>query len=224
MRRLAALALLLAFSRAFAGPSGAGDDAAMPTGFPGAFLGSVSLALADDPEYGSRLLDALDAHLRAVGVMTSRREVDDYLEQSAAGSEDVKVLRAALGREPLDAAKASALLLADALARPRQCREVLDGLDALKSGIGRQAASMMRAARGAGDKKLFASLRAAGALRREERPRPYIRAERLSLLFDEESAVGRDGVVLQDPAAPAAGDAAAPAVRARGADPASPAR
>ena len=92
MRSALALAFVLA-SRAFAGPSGAGDpQAASATGYPGAYLGSIKLALADEARYGSRLLDALDTHLQAVCVMTSQREVSGYLEQSA-GSDGVASLR-----------------------------------------------------------------------------------------------------------------------------------
>ncbi len=87
MRSALALAVLLAASRVLAGPSGAEDPhAASATGFPGAYLGTFSLSLKADPRYGSRLLDALDEHLQAVGVMTHPREVADYLEQSAGGA------------------------------------------------------------------------------------------------------------------------------------------
>jgi len=219
--RLALLLSLVVTARAFAGPVGAADPQnSSPTGFPGAYLGSAALALADDPTYGSRLLDAFDTHLQAVSVMTSPQEVYVYLEQSAAGSEDVKTLRAALGREPLDTVKASALLLADALTRPAQCREVLDELEGLKPGVGKHAASLMRGARGAGDKRIFAALHeAGGALRRGEKPRPYMRVRRLGLIFDDASSSGREGLVLDEPVPDAA-----PAPRPRASDLARPAR
>ena len=213
MRPALAFAVVIAASRAFAGPSGAGDPhAASATGFPGAYLGTVSLSLGADPRYGSRLLDALDTHLQAVGVMTGPQEVADYLEQSAGGSEGVKSLRGALGREPLDTMKAAALLLADALSRPEQFREVLDGLESLKHGAGRHAAELLRGARGVGDKRLFAALHGVGGRKRGEKTASYLADGRLTLLFDGESTDGRDGVVLDAPAAetPDAGSGARP--------------
>ncbi|HEX4046829.1 MAG TPA: hypothetical protein VH309_03295 [Elusimicrobiota bacterium] len=219
MRLALAAALAFAGARALAGPVGAGDpNAAAATGFPGAYLGSFSLALQADPRYGSRLLDALDEHLQAVGVMTGPREVADYLEQSAGGSDGPQSLRGELGREPLNTEKAAALLLAEALSRPRQFREVLDGLESLESGAGRHAAGLLRRARGAGDKRLIAALRAAGGrLRPGEPPRPYYDGGRLAFLFDDESNAGPDGVVLDAPAAaPApAGPDVGPAGRPR---------
>ena len=201
MRRALAFAVVLAAARSFAGPIGAEDPHAVSaTGFPGAFLGTVALSLRADPRYGSRLLDALEEHLQAVGVMNGPQEVAAYLEQSAGGSEGVKSLRPALGREPMDTAKAAALLLADALARPEQFREVLDGLESLKHGIGRHAAELLRGARGAGDKRLIARLRAAPERKRGQKISSYIAEGRLTALFDDESTDGRDGVVLDAPA------------------------
>lgn len=209
MRAALALTFLLA-SRALAGPIGADDPhAASPTGFPGVYLGSVQLALADQARYGSRLLDALDTHLQAVCVMTSATEVAGYLEQSA-GSEGVDSLRRALGREELDPLKAGALLLADALARPEQFREVLEGLESLQPGVGKHAAELLRKARGTGQKKLLAALRSAPTRHtRGEPEEPYYSGGRLAVLFDAASVDGPDGVVLAAP------DAAPPAVETR---------
>jgi hypothetical protein len=197
---VSALAFALLSSRAFAGPIGAVDPhAASATGFPGVYLGSVQLALADEARYGSRLLDALDTHLQAVCVMTSQREVAGYLEQSA-GSEGVASLRHALGREALDPTKAAALLLADALARPLQFREVVQGLESLQPGAGKHAAGLLRGAKGTGDKKLLAALRAAGDRPSDDREEAaYYSGGRLSVLFDAASIEGREGVVLAEP-------------------------
>lgn len=196
MRSALVLAFVLA-SRAFAGPSGADDPhAASPTGFPGAYLGSVQLALNDEARYGSRLLDALDEHLQAVCVMTSRREVAGYLEQSA-GSDGVASLRQALGREALDPLKAAALLLADALARPEQFREVLEGLESEQPGVGKQAAKLLEAAKGTGQKELLAALRDAPKRhRRGQEETPYYDGGRIAELFDADSVDGPDGLVL----------------------------
>jgi hypothetical protein len=211
MRRALVLSAVLAAAPAFAGPSGAGDpQAASATGFPGAYLGTIERSLRADPRYGSRLLDALDEHLQAVGVMTGPREVADYLEQSAGGSEGVESLRPALGREPLDTMKAAGLLLAEALSRPEQFREVLEGLESLKHGVGRHAAELLRGARGAGDKRLFAALHAAVARKPGEKQPSYIAEGRITRLFDAKSIDGRDGVVLETPDASDEGHAPRP--------------
>ena len=201
MRRTLALASLLVASSSSAGPIGAGDpQAAQATGFPRAFLGTASLSLSGNPEYGGNLLDALAAHLKALAIMTSPREVAAYLEQSAIGGGELEDLRAALGPRALDAPKAAALLLADALARPDQFREILDGLERLQRGLGRRAASILRGVKGSGSPRLLEALRNAGA----RKPHPtlpiYGHDGRLDLLFDGNSIEGRDGVVLDVPA------------------------
>ncbi|MFI5362867.1 MAG: hypothetical protein ACHQ49_12920 [Elusimicrobiota bacterium] len=228
MRRMLAFAAALAAVRAFAGPIGAGDPHAVSaTGFPGAFLETIALASTADARYGTLLLDAFDMHLQAVGVMTGPVEVGVYLEQSAGGSEGVRSLRAALGRRPLEPTKAAALLLAEALARPDQFRELLDGLESRHHGLGRHAGELLRRARGAGDKTLIASLREAGTPPKtppvpeaRENLGPYLREGRLTRLFDLPSSEGRDGIRLEEPAA----DAPAPVARPRGADVSLPAR
>ena len=199
MRPALALVVLLA-SGAFAGPSGAGDPhAASATGYPGVYLGSVSLALADEARYGSRLLDGLDIHLRAVCVMTSQREVAGYLEMSA-GADGVASLHHALGRETLDPTKASALLLAEALSRPEQFRQVLDGLESRQPGIGIHAAKLLQGAKGTGAKKLLAALRDAPKRhRRGDDEEPYYSGGKLAELFDAASTEGPEGLVLADP-------------------------
>ncbi len=227
MRRSLALGILLAASRAVAGPIGGVDPhAAAPTGFPGAYLGTVSLSLSADPLYGSRLLDALDTHLQAVSVMTSPPEVAAYLEQSATGGGDMEGLRAALGREALDPPKASALLLANALSRPEQFREVLDGLERMKPGLGRNAARLLREAKVTGSLPLLEALRAAGAREPQAVPLTYGSDGRLDALFDGASRDGRDGVVLAapEPVAEAAAVGFGPDGRPRPAGLARPAR
>jgi hypothetical protein len=201
MKPALALAFLLA-SRAFAGPSGAGDPhAASATGYPGAYLGSIQLALNDEARYGSRLLDALDEHLQALCVMTSQREVAGYLEMSA-GSDGVASLRHVLGREMLDPTKAAALLLAEALSRPEQFREVLDGLESEQPGVGRQAAKLLSGAKGTGQKKLLAALRDAPRRhRRGEKEEAYYSGGKIAELFDADSVDGAEGLVLAEPEA-----------------------
>jgi len=192
--------------RAAAGPTGAVDPhAARPTGFPGAYLGTVSLSLAEDPLYGSRLLDGMDLHLRSVGAMTVPRAVSDYLENSVmsalgGGRAAPARLAATLGQEPLDSAKASALLIANALARPEQFREVLDGLEAIKPGLGKHAARLLREAKGTGDKNLLKILRAAGDLDPRGKMLTYGPSGRLDRVFDGDLSASSApaGVVVPD--------------------------
>jgi hypothetical protein len=200
MRLASFPAAVLLASGAFAGPIGGVDPHAAPaTGFPGAYLGTVALSLSADPLYASRFLDSVDTHLRAVSVMTSPPEVADYLAQSATVAGDLKALRAALGRQPLDAPKTAALLIADALSRPEQFREVLDGLERLKPGLGRRSAELVRGAKVTGSLLLLQALRAAGARDPQTAPPVYAPDGPLTRLLDGASSVGPDGIVLGDP-------------------------
>ncbi len=166
MKPSGALALILlgAPLPAAAGPVGAADaHAVAATGFPGAFLSSARLALADDELFASWLLDAFQIHLQSVASMTVPRAVADYLEQSSTSGQGMSDLRAKLGRAALPPPQAASLLLAHALVRPEQFPEMLDGLEILKPGLGLHTAAMLRAAKGGGDKRLLSILRAAGA-------------------------------------------------------------
>lgn len=199
MIRALLLSAALAVS-ASAGPiSGVDPHAASATGFPGAYLGSISLSLASDPLFGSRFLDAFQSHVQSLTAMTAAPAVAAYLEQSAAGGGTLKDLRASLGREELSPNRASAILLANALARPDQFREVMDGLETMKPGMGRHASDILRDAKGTGSKQLLAALHAAG----ERKPRgeglTYGPDGRWATMFDGSAASGPDGVVMSDP-------------------------
>jgi len=189
-RALLAVVLLTLALRAAAGPSGDVDSHAAPaTGFPGAFLETLSLSMADDPRYGSRLLDGLDLHLRSVSSMTAPRAVSDYLESTVmsaigGGRQGADRLAAMLGQETMDPAKASALLIANALSRPDQFREVLEGLETLQPGLRKHAARLLREAKGTGDKKLLKVLRAAGVLEPRGEMPTYGSGGVLALVFD----------------------------------------
>jgi len=188
---LALIAAALLASTASAGPMGAADaHAAAATGFPGAYLGSVSMASAVDPLYGSRFLDAFQVHIQAVTGLTSAPAVATYLEQAASAGQGAASLRAVLGAAPLDPPKASALLIANALARPEQFREVLDGLETLKPGLGRHAAAILREAKGEGEKRVIAALRAAGERRPQGKILTYGPDGRFDKLFDGAGALG----------------------------------
>jgi len=216
VRRALVLVLLCAAAPARSGPVGAADaHAAAATGFPGAYLSTVRLSLAEDALYGSRLLDAFQLHVRAVTAMTAPRAVAGYLEQAASGDQGLDDLRAKLGREPLPPPHAAALLVANALTRPEQFREVMDGLETLKPGLGRHAAEILRDARGEGDPRAIAVLRAAGARAPQGEGLTYGRDGRWATMFDggaaprPETAWSGDGAVAV-PASYADGPGARP--------------
>ncbi|MDE2142040.1 MAG: hypothetical protein KGJ84_06480, partial [Elusimicrobia bacterium] len=97
------LAVLFFVPKSFAGPVGAMDAHAAPaTGFPGAYLESISLAAASDPFYGSRFLDGLQVHVQAVTGMTAAPAIASYLEQSATAGQGLAELKSNLGAVPLD--------------------------------------------------------------------------------------------------------------------------
>lgn len=190
MRGLA-LALLLAAGRAAAGPDGPVDAHAAPaTGFPGAYLEMVARSLAADPRFAPRLLDSFELHLRAVAAMTAKVAVKDYLEMAVvgAGVSSAEALRESLGTEPMEPQRAAALLLAHALSRPKQFREILDGLEANRAGLGKQTAKLLRETAGPGDKKLIKVLRTRGARKPRRRETAYDRYGPLEKMFDAAGA------------------------------------
>lgn len=203
MRTVLAVFLLWTAPPAGAGPIGAADaHAAAATGFPGAYLSTVRLSLAADPFYGSRFLDAFSLHLSAVEAMTAPRAVASYLEQ-AATADGLPALRAKLGREELPPPHAAALLLANALTRPDQFSEVMDGLESLKPGLGRHAAALLRDAKGAGDRRLLEILRAAGARAPRGEGLVYGADGRWATMFDGSSAPAASAAAPSGVAVPA---------------------
>jgi hypothetical protein len=218
------LALLLAAAPAFAGPVGAFDaHAAAPTGFPGAFVSSVRLGMADDPLYASRLLDAFQVNVQAVSGLVTKPAVAGYLEQIATAGQGADALKAALGRQALPPPQASALLIANALARPDQFREILQNLETERRGLGLHAAAILRNAAGTGSPQLIAALHAAGEKRPQADGLTYGPDGRLDVLFDGSRA--SDGPRFADDAveAPAyQGDGRSVVVRPSGLRPARP--
>lgn len=170
------------------------------TGYPGAYLGTVGLSLQADPLYGSRLLDSFELHLRSVSAMTVPRAVKDYLEVAVIGTSSQQAVKAALGKETMEPQRAAALLLAHALARPEQFREVLDGLEAQKAGLGKHTAKLLREAKGSGDKRLIRTLRARGETDPKAPGLTYDRFGELTGLFDG-AADGRDTIEIRGPVA-----------------------
>lgn len=172
--------------------------AASATGFPGAYLGSISMASAADPFYASRFLDGLQVHVQAVAGLTAAPAVASYLEQAATAGQGVASLKPVLGAAPLDAPKASALLIANALARPEQFREVIDGLETFRPGLGKHAAQILKDAKGQGDRRVIAVLRAAGERQPQGLPLSYGPDGRFDKMFD-----GIEGVKARYEEAPA---------------------
>jgi len=158
----------------------------------------VSHSLAADPFFGSRLLDSFELHLRSVSAMTAPRAVRDYLEMAVvgAGVSSPQALRASLGTEPMETQRAAALLLAHALARPEQFREVVDGLESRKVGLGKHTAKLLRETSGRGDRGLIAVLRSRGDIKPRGNELTYDRFGQLDKMFDGGGSGGGDTVSL----------------------------
>jgi hypothetical protein len=188
--RFALGALALAFAaRASAGPVDVAlpPAAAVPYSFPSAYLAGVSLSLKSEPFYASRFLNSFEAHVAAVSAMGAAPAAA-YLAKEAGGGGTLADVRASLGRVALTPDAASALLVANALARPAQFGEVMDGLETLKPGLGRRAAAVLVAASGRGDRAMLAALRAAGARRPQAQGLTYGPDGRWATFFDGASA------------------------------------
>ncbi len=202
MKALSFVLAVFCAVRASAGPAGPVDAHAAPaTGYSGAYLGMVSRSLAADPFFGSRMLDSFDLHLRSVAAMTAPKAVRDYLEIAVvgAGVSSPAALRASLGKAPMEPQRASALLLAHALARPEQFREVLDGLEARKAGLGKNTAKLLREANGRGDRGLLSVLHSRGEVKPKGKELTYDRFGQLDRMFDGGGSGGGDTVSISGP-------------------------
>ena len=202
MKALSFVLAVFCAVRASAGPAGpVGAHAAPATGYSGAYLGMVSRSLAADPFFGSRMLDSFDLHLRSVAAMTAPKAVRDYLEIAVvgAGVSSPAALRASLGKAPMEPQRASALLLAHALARPEQFREVLDGLEARKAGLGKNTAKLLREANGRGDRGLLSVLHSRGEVKPKGKELTYDRFGQLDRMFDGGGSGGGDTVSISGP-------------------------
>jgi hypothetical protein len=153
--------------------------------FPADYVHSVSIALAAQPFYASYLLNSFQTQLSAVAALPAAPAAAAYLEKAAtAGGVTLAQLRGEIGRDALTPQTASALLIANSLTRPEQFREVMDGLETLKPGLGRHAAAALRAASGHGDGRVLAALRAAGERRPQAEGLTYGPDGRWATLFD----------------------------------------
>ena len=168
-------------------------EARAASGFPADYLRSVSLSIAAQPFYASQLLHSFQAQLTAVAAIPAAPDAAKYLENAATGGKtSLAAMRAAVGREPLAPEKASAILIANSLARPDQFREVMDGLETLKTGLGRHAAAALRGVSGPGNGKVLAALRAAGERKPQGEGLTYGPDGRWATMFDGSPALRAD--------------------------------
>jgi hypothetical protein len=169
--------------------------------FPADYLRSVSLSLAARPFYASNFLNSFTAQLSAVAAIPAAPDAAKYLEDAATGGKlSLAAMRADVGREPLAPEKASAILIANSLARPEQFREVMDGLETLKPGLGEHAAAALRGVSGNGNGKVLAALRAAGERRPQGEGLTYGPDGRWAMMFDGSPALREDaGAVRSSP-------------------------
>lgn len=154
--------------------------------FVSSMLSAVSQSLAAQPFYGSMLLNSFDFHLRQAAGM-SEPQAAAYLKTEIEGlGRDKQALAKVakdLGKGPVAEHRAGAILLANAASRPDQFRELADGLEGLKSGLGKAIAARLAAAKEEGG--TFSRV-----LRRVPVPSPsaglaiYDRRGQLEALFD----------------------------------------
>lgn len=162
--------------------------AAAPGPFPAQFTAMVRLSLQRDTFYGSQLLQSLDQRVTAVAAMRTPEQVRQYLTEAATagidGGHALQRLKLQLASTSIEPSRASALLLAHALARPSEFGATLDGLEDAKPGLGKTAARVLSIADGPGDRRLLAALRAAGARSPQATGSIYTSDGRLKALFD----------------------------------------
>ncbi|HXT00033.1 MAG TPA: hypothetical protein VN915_05125 [Elusimicrobiota bacterium] len=169
-------------------------EARPASAFPADYLRSISLSISAQPFYASQLLNSFHAQLTAVAAIPAAPDAAKYLESAATGGKtSLAAMRAEVGRAPLAPEKASAILIANSLARPEQFREVMDGLETLKPGLGRRAADALRSVSGPGSGKVIAALRAAGERRPQGEGLTYGPDGRWATMFDGSPAPRDDG-------------------------------
>jgi hypothetical protein len=173
-------------------------EAPVASSFPADYVRSVSLSLAAQPFYASSFLNSFQTQLNAVAAFPAAPAAAAYLEKAATGgAAGLSDLRATVGRAELSPETASALLIANSLVRPEQFREVMDGLETLKPGLGRHAAAALRAASGPGNGRIIAALRAAGERRPQAEGLTYGPDGRWATLFDGSPAPRGDDTAVQ---------------------------
>lgn len=152
-----------------------------PVAFPQTYVGMVGRALKADPFYGSMLLAELDGRLTATAMLKTPVEVKSSLEGAAGPPAELK---AQLASGAVPAGPSAALLVANALARPEQFREILSRLENVKPGLGRRIAEFMARTDGSGDKRLISALRLAGSAKVQPAYGIYDKNGNLEALFD----------------------------------------
>lgn len=148
-----------------AAPSSAQIFRARPApAFVPAYLGSVSLSLRNDSFYASRLLGAFSDELGRVAAAPTPQAAAEGLKARIGGPANLSLptVAAGLGAAALPAEQAAAVLAANALARPDQFQEVVDGLEKLKPGLGTRVTEALREAPAGGSYAVLGRLRERG--------------------------------------------------------------
>jgi hypothetical protein len=116
------------------------------------FLGSMSLSLRERPFYASELLGAFHSRLAAIETLPDPDSVARSLQAGIEGEgKDRKSMKARaeeLGAAAVPAERAAAILMANALTRPDQFQEVVNGLESVKPGLGSKVSATLRDAGG----------------------------------------------------------------------------
>lgn len=154
------------------------------------YAGSLALSLSGEPYFAGSLLGSLEGHLTRIVEMRTPREVQEYLQDAVvrpSGALNLKEVSAGLGKKALDARAASAILVANGLARPEQFQEILDVMERMKPAWGQRVAAMMKAAgsgRGGSGELLRRLREIGGKLKPSPYPGTYNASGELNGLFD----------------------------------------
>jgi hypothetical protein len=150
------------FARAQAAPLDA------PSAFETHYVSAVQRSLDADPFFGSKLVQSFDLHIAAVAAFSDANAAGQYLAGQIAGTDKVPLARVATGlqTETLNESQAGAVLVAGALAAPRQFNVVASRLQVIKPGLGQKLVdSFHTATDGAAPRTANALQKAGQALR-----------------------------------------------------------
>lgn len=101
-----------------------------------AFLKSMSLAITQEEFYGGGLVTAMQNQVSAIQTLPDPNSVLKLLQNNIEDGKSMTVRAGELGKGILPQGRAAAILAANALSRPEQFQEVVNGLEELKPGLG----------------------------------------------------------------------------------------
>lgn len=136
----------------------------VPSAFETHYVSAVQRSLDADPFFGSKLVQSFDLHIAAVAGFSDAKAAGQYLAGQISGSDKVPLARVATGlrTEILNENQAGAVLVAGALAAPRQFSAVASRLQVIKPGLGQKLVDSFHAAADGAAPRTSAALQKAG--------------------------------------------------------------